>query len=134
MFTLLAPLSLEEPSYGPTDFEWEWTGSVPPEYGFEVRVWPDGEPPAGVHDAILDNQNGNIKSIGGNTYRLSVDIANANSVQGHKGIYLWTVALVRISPDYADIGVQAEPARLRFEPPGDDGGGGGDGSSPTPTF
>ncbi|MEJ2560893.1 MAG: hypothetical protein P8186_32670 [Anaerolineae bacterium] len=33
------------------------------------------------------------------------------------------MALVQISPEYKDLGQQAEPARLRFEA----GGGGGDG-------
>jgi tetratricopeptide (TPR) repeat protein len=127
-FTLLSPLSLDDPSYGPTQFEWAWTGPVPPGTGFEVRVWREGEPPAGVHDAVLDNQNGNIKHVDGNRYKLSTDIREAAGVQARSGIYLWTVALVQISPEYADLGRQADPAHLRFEggsPGGDDSGGGG---------
>lgn len=38
-FNLLAPLNLHEPTFGPTQFEWEWTGALSPEYGFEVSVW-----------------------------------------------------------------------------------------------
>jgi tetratricopeptide (TPR) repeat protein len=127
-FTLLSPLSLDNPSYGPTQFEWAWSGPVPPGTGFEVRVWREGEPPAGVHNAVLDNQNGNIKHEGGNRYSLSTDIREAAGVQARSGIYLWTVALVQISPEYADLGRQADPAHLRFEggsPGGDDSGGGG---------
>jgi hypothetical protein len=125
-FTLLYPLTRDDISYGPTDFEWEWTGALPPGFGFEVRVWREGEFPSGVHDAVLDNQNGNIKNMGGSKYHFSIDIREAAGVRGLSGEYLWTVALVQISPEYQDLGQQAEPARLRFEAGGGGGGGGGD--------
>jgi serine/threonine protein kinase len=126
-FTLLNPLSLDDPTYGPTDFEWEWTGDLPPDLGFEVRVWAEGEPQAGAHDSVLDNQNGNVRNVGGSQYRLSTDIKEAAGVKGRTGIYWWTVALVQISPAYADLGQQADPAQLRFEAEGGGGGGGGGG-------
>jgi hypothetical protein len=122
---LLNPVSLDEPSYGLTTFVWEWQGLVPSGYGFEVRVWREGEPPAGVHDAVLDNTQGRIEKIGENRYRLQVDIRQAAGVRQRSGQYLWTVALVQISPNYADSGLQAEPGRLRFEAGGGGGGGGG---------
>ena len=128
-FVLLNPISLDEPSYGPTDFEWEWGGPVPPDFGFEVRVWREDEPPAGVHDAVLDNQQGRIEQIGENRYRLSTNIRQAFGVQGRTGEYLWTVALVQISPQYADLGQQAEPAHLRFEAGGGSSSSGGDNGS-----
>jgi hypothetical protein len=87
----------------------------------------------GVHNALLDNTNGNIKHDG-NWYRLSTDIRGAAGVQGHSGIYAWSVAIVQISPAYADLGWQADPAQLRFEAGGggDDGGKhSGPGSPPT---
>jgi tetratricopeptide (TPR) repeat protein len=128
---LLSPLSVDDPTYGPTAFEWRFVGSLPPGYGFEVRVWREGEPPAGVHNAVMDNRNGNVKNIGGDQYRLSVDIREAAGVRGRSGIYLWTVALVQVNPGYVDLGQQADPARLRFEAGGtggdDDNGGGGGG-------
>lgn len=128
-FTLLKPLSLDEPTFGLTDFEWEWVGNVPPDVGFEVRVWREGEPQLGVHNAVLDNGEKRIRQIGENKYSLTVDISEAPGVLDRQGEYLWTVALIQISPDYADLGQQAEPARLRFEAGGrdSDGGGGGDG-------
>jgi hypothetical protein len=126
---LLNPVSLDVPTSGPTVFEWEWQGAVPSGYGFEVRVWREGESPAGVHDAVLDNTQGSIEKIGENRYRLQVDISQAAGVRKRSGEYLWTVALVQISPIYADFGLQAEPARLRYEAGGGgDGGGGKDGS------
>ena len=75
----------------------------------------------------MDNQNGSVKSLGNNTYQLDMNIIDAYGVQGHSGEYLWTVALVRISPDYADLGVEAPPSRLLFAAPSSGGGGGKDG-------
>jgi serine/threonine protein kinase len=125
-FSLLKPASTEQPTYGPTQFEWRWTGPVGDNQGFEVRVWREGEPPAGVHNAVDDNTNGKIISLGNDTYRLDVDIRDAYGVQGRSGEYLWTVALVQTSPEYKDLGTQAPPGRLRFESGGgDDSGGGG---------
>jgi hypothetical protein len=113
--TLLSPLDVANPSYGPTDFRWRWTGDIPPGVGFEVCVWHQGEPRVGAHNAVLDNQNGNIRRVGENEYRLSVDIRGAAGVRDRSGEYWWTVALVQISPDYVDLGRQALPARFRFE-------------------
>jgi tetratricopeptide (TPR) repeat protein len=128
-FTLLSPASASDaPSYGPTTFQWQWSGgSLPPDYGFEVRVWREGAQPAGVHNSVLDNQNGNIKNLGNNTYKLDTDIADSFGVKGQSGEYLWTVALVRISPKYANLGLQAAPAHMRFAAPGSSGDGKGDG-------
>jgi hypothetical protein len=126
-FTLLAPLPTDGPSYGPTHFEWQWSGPLSPEYGFEVRVWRDGQLPTGVHNAVLDNQNGTVKSLGNNKYALDVNIKDAAGILGNSGEYLWTVALVRISPKYRDLAQQAPPGRLLFAAPGSGGGGKGDG-------
>ena len=123
-FELLSPLSLDEPTYGPTDFEWAWAGTLPPEMGFEIRAWRDGEPPAGVHDALLDNQAGRVEQIGPNRYRLQTDISRAAGVRGIGGEYWWTVVLIQVSPSYLDLGQQADPARLRYEAPGSSDGGG----------
>jgi hypothetical protein len=120
---LLKPISPEQPTYGPTQFEWRWGGTVAADQGFEIRVWREGEPPAGVHDAVEDNKNGRVAALGNNTYQLNVDIRDAYGVQGRSGEYLWTVVLIQISPEYKDLGTQATPARLRFEAGGDDGGG-----------
>lgn len=132
VLTLLKPISVDNPSYGPTEFEWQWSGDLPPELGFEVRVWQEGEPPAGAHDAVLDNRNGRIEKIGPDQYRLNINIRDAAGVRGRSGQYWWTVVLIQISPDYIDLGQSAAPAPLRFEAGGGSGGGGnnsGGGSS-----
>jgi hypothetical protein len=113
---LLAPRS-DAITSGSTSFEWTWSGPLPPDYGFEVRVWREGDIPAGVHDAVLDNREGRVQRVGDNTYRLNVDITDAPGVARRSGIYLWTVVLVRISPDYQDLGTSAEPASFKFESP-----------------
>ena len=126
VFTLLSPASTKDTAYGIINFEWQWAGNIPPDYGFEVRVWKEGQAPAGVHNAVLDNQNGAIKNLGNNKYSLSVDIKDAPSVQNQSGIYFWSVALVRISPAYADLGQQANPTQFRFAAPGSPSKGGSD--------
>jgi uncharacterized membrane protein YgcG len=122
---LLKPISLDDPTFGLTTFEWQYGGTLGQNQGFEVRVWRTGEAPAGVHDAVLDNKQGKIQALGNNTYRLTADIANTPGVLNRRGEYNWTVFLVELEP-YKDLGVQAPAAILRFEPPGS-GGGGGDG-------
>jgi hypothetical protein len=131
-FTLLRPVTLDNPTYGPTTFEWRWGGTLGENQGFEVRIWRTGEAPAGVHDAVLDNRQGRVQHLGNDTYRLSADIANTPGVLNRRGEYNWTVILIELEP-YRDLGIQAPPAVLRFEPPGGggggrdrDGGGGGD--------
>jgi hypothetical protein len=131
---LLNPLNLDEPVYANqlVNFEWEWIGTVSPQFGFEVRVWREGEPQAGAHNAVLDNTEGKIEPMGEDKYRLAVDITEAAGVRSRPGEYWWTVALVQVSPEYADLGQQADPALLRFVMPGSSGGdGGSDGGGPS---
>ncbi len=127
-FDLLAPLNAS--TSGPTDFEWLWNGPIPENHGFEVMVWRDGEPLAGAHDAVADNLAGRITFLGNNRYHLHLDISQVAGVQGRNGDYLWTVSLVQISPNYANTGIQAPPARLYFDAGGggSSSGGGGGGS------
>jgi hypothetical protein len=136
-FTLLKPVSGDEPTAGQTEFEWQWGSPLAENQGFEVRVWREGEPPAGVHNAVLDNKEGKIQAVGDNTFRLVVNIADTAGVRNRQGDYNWTVILIQIEPEYKELGIQADPpGYLRFEPPGDDSGdddgsdgGGGGGTS-----
>jgi serine/threonine protein kinase len=132
---LLKP-TIDDTSTGFTDFEWQWSGQIGADQGFEVRVWQEGEPPAGVHNAVADNQNGTVATLGNNRYRLSADIREAPGVRNRGGDYLWTVVLIQISPEYKDLGIQAPPGRLRLGLGGGSGGGGDSGGSGSggPTF
>lgn len=115
-FTLFKPASFDKPSYGLTEFEWQWTGRLLDNQGFEIRVWKEGEVPAGVHDAVADNQTGRIQSLGNGIYRLTTDITRTPGVRNRRAIYNWTVVLVQIAPEYKELGVQAPPGLFRFEP------------------
>ena len=117
-------------SHGKTVFTWQYSAEPASGQGYELRVWREGEPMLGAHDAVADNQQGRVKVVSDDTYRLEVDITDAAGVQRRNGEYLWTVLLVQISPQYREMGVQAAPGRLRFEAPGG-GGGGGDGGGGT---
>lgn len=128
-FTLLKPGPGDEPSLGPTEFEWQWDGGLGPNQGFEIRVWRESEIQVGVHDSVMDNKEGRIIALGNNTYGLEVNIRDAFGVRGRSGEYLWTVALVQIIPEYKDLGIQATPGYLRFEESGGGGGGGQNGGS-----
>ncbi len=128
-FTLIKP-TLDDTSTGPTEFEWRWGGSVGTDQGFEIRVWREGEPPAGAHNAVEDNKNGQIAAVGNNTYRTTINIKDAAGVKGRGGDYLWTVVLIQVSPAYKDLGIQAPSGRLRLGL----GGGGGSGGGGGPTF
>lgn len=109
--TLLAPI--DTTSDGAVTFSWQWSGTLPTGCGFEVRAWRDGETPKGVHDAIQDNLNGEIKRNSSSTYSLHVtNILATPSVQERPGEYFWTVVLVRIRPSYEETNLQASPKRF----------------------
>ncbi len=122
VFSLLHPISTDPPTYGETEFRWRWTGNLPAGYGFEIRVWADGEPPLGAHDAVRDNQLGKVKFTGGDEYRLIANIKDAAGVRQRSGEYNWAVALIQYQPEYKDLGIVSTPARLRFEIPSSSGG------------
>ncbi len=109
--TLLSPI--DTTSNGAITFSWQWHGKLPKDCGFEVRVWRDGEPPKGVHDAVKDNLNGEIRRNSPNTYSLHVsNMQDTPSVQGHSGEYFWTVILVKLRPTYEETDLQANPQRF----------------------
>lgn len=126
-FSLLSPTALSGATKGEVEFNWIWNDAIPAGYGFEIRVWANGEIPLGAHDALQDNNNGQIVALGNNQYRLTLNIKSAQGVRNRSGEYFWTVALVEISPTYKFTGIQAEPGILRFDATtgsGDSGGGG----------
>jgi tRNA A-37 threonylcarbamoyl transferase component Bud32 len=127
-FASLHILNPDNLSFGPTDFVWDWYGPKPAGTGFEIRVWREGEPQLGAHDALLDYQRGRVRQVAENSYRLNIDISQAAGVRNRTGEYLWTVVLIQTDPEYADLGIQAEPSTLRFAASGS-GGGSGDGGS-----
>lgn len=127
-FLNLVPNSLEFSTNGDTTFEWTWTGPLPDGYGFEIRVWANGEPVVGAHDAVRDNRTGIVESLGNNRYRAPINIKDAQGVRQRTGEYFWTVVLIQYQPEYKNMYLQAPSARLRFNNNtggGDDNSGGG---------
>ncbi len=129
-FLNLVPNSLEFSTNGDTTFEWTWTGPLPDGYGFEIRVWANGEPVVGAHDAVRDNRAGIVEALGNNRYRATINIKDAQGVRRRTGEYFWTVILIQYQPGYKNMYIQAPGARLRFDnntggSGGDDNGGGG---------
>jgi hypothetical protein len=109
-FWLIYPVEIT--IYNQVTFHWGFSAPLPPECGFEVRVWRDGDIPKGVHDAVLDNQNGAIKAVNGNEYQLDIPFMyNLPSVTG-TAHYWWTVVIVQIEPTYYDLERQADPSRF----------------------
>jgi len=97
-------------------FKWEFNGVLPEECGFEVRMWREDNPPLGVHDAVLSNQNGTIRLVEQGIYQLSIPfIRGIPSVQGRSGDYYWSVSIVQIRPEYKDLGQNGEAGKFHLE-------------------
>jgi hypothetical protein len=110
-FWLISPV--ETGIHNQVSFRWGFSGELPAECGFEVRMWREGQIPTGVHDAVRDNLDGLIKLERQNEYRLDIPfVHNLPSVDGQPGFYEWTVAIVQITPTYQDFGREAPPARI----------------------
>lgn len=77
-------------------FAWDWGGSpLPPNYGFEVRLWKNDQP----------DHYGAAEATPGT--RLLINLEGAHGVrQGGAGRYYWTVAVVKLQP-YERIGLEA---------------------------
>lgn len=128
--TLLKPLLPKDGCSGNQDihFEWQWSGPFDPlQQGFELRVWREGEPPLGAHDAALDNKSGRVKALPQHIYSLDLNISGAAGVRNRSGDYLWTVLLVKIAPTYQETGIQAPLGLLCLAISNDKRGGGRDG-------
>jgi serine/threonine protein kinase len=97
-------------------FKWGFSGVLPSECGFEVRLWREGQLPLGVHDAVASKQNGSLRLVAPSTYQLSVLYSHSlPSVQGQSGDYYWSISIVEIAPVYRDLGQEQEVGRFRLE-------------------
>ncbi len=90
---------------------WRCNGSVPKDYGFEVKLWLPGATPLGAHDAIADQKH--IQRWGGD-YILQIGVEDAAGYDGHGKDYYVAVSLVRISPKYEDTGLMSEPVLFSY--------------------
>jgi len=81
-------------------FVWDWRGGpLPPNYGFEVRLWKNDQTDHyGAAAAVTAT-------------RLVVNLEGAYGVsKGGTGRYYWTVAVVKLQP-YERVGLEA-PVRV----------------------
>lgn len=121
---------IEETVQGPVSFSWRYDGQLAANQGFEIRVWREGDPPQGIHNALEDNKTGLIEPLGNKKYRLIADISGTPAVQNRVGNYWWSVFLIQIDPAYDDLNVSATPDELTFSLPGNDTGQGGGEDNP----
>ncbi|MDM8527596.1 Stp1/IreP family PP2C-type Ser/Thr phosphatase [Anaerolineales bacterium HSG24] len=119
------------------EFRWQlnYNCHLPPHLGFEIRVWQENNPPAGVLDAM--QQQGEIACHDG---IFSYTVGDFQSIPAYAptGKFLWDVVVVQIAPTYNDTPLIDVTSPSSFElggvGGGDDGGDGDDdsGSSPQP--
>lgn len=106
---LLSPRSAEEEFFADVEFSWRWEGDdLPPDYGFEVRIWREGEEIYGANDPANGVQRENDR------YSLTLDVTSAPGVGGREGVYLWTVRLIPLGADIDHPPIEAEPGKFFF--------------------
>ena len=96
------------PAAGGAEFVWQWgaTCERPPDYGFEIRVWPVGDDtPRGAMDA--EKLQDEIECTDG-VWRY--EISNLGEATKATGTFHWDVILARIVPEYDRADLQAESA------------------------
>lgn len=100
----LAQPNPEASTSGMTIFSWTWSGpALQSDQGFEVRIWRVGQ----------SEHPGAAEPVRGNS--ITINIGSAYGVQNSAGDYYWTVALVRLAPNYQRIGPEAPPRLIRFQ-------------------
>lgn len=104
---LLVPSSGTEHVHSRITFQWRWSGTLQPGWGFEIRGWLQGNPHNGVHDA---RETANIQPDGNGVYSLDIKIPTEFSYAQ----WFWTVAVVRLDP-YERIGPEADAFTLKVD-------------------
>lgn len=115
----------------PARFRWKWDGELPPNRMFELRIWRDGRDPVslGAYDvrdariiASIGEEEGErekgtqylIYYEGDGLYRLDFNPAGVQVVTPEYTTYVWTVALVQITP-YQRVGAEASPRPVNVQ-------------------
>jgi hypothetical protein len=93
----------DDSTTGQVVFTWTWSGpALGPDYGFEVRLWKEGQPDHyGAAEPVNDTS-------------VTINLRGAYGVTlGGEGAYWWTVAVVQRQP-YAQVGAEAAPRKLNI--------------------
>jgi protein phosphatase len=105
--------------HGPT-FKWRWDGELAEGWGFEVRIWREGDDHYGAFD-VRELMKYVARQPDG-SYAVGLLVEGAYGVHLHgEGEYFWTVAVVQVDP-YVRIGPEAAPRKLKYEIPAPDRG------------
>ena len=91
---------------------WACNGALPPDHSFEIRFWVPGTAPAGAHNALNDAPN---IQFDGQTYSLTLKPQAAAGYQGIPNDYVLAVAVIKIAPEYVDLGLVGGPVQIRYE-------------------
>lgn len=94
-------------------FSWRWEGRLAPNWGFEVRLWHEGDPSHfGAFDAREMAKLVQHLPDGRYTAVLRLDAAYSILLHG-SGDYLWSIAVVQLEP-YERIGPESAARALRY--------------------
>ncbi|MCB0163905.1 MAG: serine/threonine protein kinase [Anaerolineae bacterium] len=135
--SIISPNSVEETYTSLVTFVWRWDALLMDNFGFEVRLWPDGVESLGIHSSIDDNKNGLIKKRDNYEYSLTIEnIASTEPVKrSGSGVYNWTVLLIQLDPYDPNLGIEAASGQVRIGVPGSgnsDSSGGGSSNNGKP--
>ncbi|MDM8518512.1 protein phosphatase 2C domain-containing protein [Anaerolineales bacterium HSG6] len=112
------------------EFRWQLnkTCNLPPNLGFEIRIWQENHPPTGVLDAM--QQQGEITCHDG-VLSYTVGDFQSNPASAPAGKFWWDVVVVQIRPTYDGTPLAEVSSPSSFEL-GDAGGGDKDGGDTSP--
>lgn len=110
------PILIEpkENQEGPTKgqdirFVWQWPGELPENFGFEIRIWLEGEEPIGAYD-VRDLKR--LLNVPGEDHQYFVTLKLAgDGITQTNGNYLWSVGIVEIEP-YKWLNIASKPRRI----------------------
>jgi len=112
---LLSPSHGTRHFYSRITFQWRWPGTLPPNWGFEIRAWHTGEP----HNALVDARTtAGIQPDAQGIYSLDVLLPQRFS----QSDWNWTVIVAQLDPF---MPMSPEPPAFRISV---------DTSTPTPTL
>jgi hypothetical protein len=106
-------------------FRWRWSGELPNNMGFEVRIWLDGIDDKTHYGAYDAYETKNQLVINGDVYQLNFDPGAAHRVEqnGSRENYRWSVGLVELQPAYRDLAIESVSQQIIIIVPSSGGGG-----------
>lgn len=95
-------------------FAWQWPGELPEKFGFEIRIWLEGEDPIGAYDV---RELKRLLNVPGEDHQYSVTLKlDGAGVTATDNNYRWSVGIVEIEP-YQWLNIESEPRRISIVVP-----------------